>query len=193
MNRPPSLLTAVGRIVRELVRTAVRQQRRATEPRRWDSAERPPRRGAAPQSSQTPPPLSDHYPGDYQGMPAVTYAPVPGRRPDPGEVVWTWVPFEEDHTRGKDRPVLLVGRDGEWLLGLPMTSLDHDRDAAQEAAEGRYWHDIGRGPWDPKGRSSEVRLNRVVRIDPRGVRRVSAHVSAATFDAVVAGMRRRIR
>ena len=36
--------------------------------------------------------------------------------PDPGEVCWAWVPYEEDETRGKDRPVLLLALDGtEWL------------------------------------------------------------------------------
>ena len=38
------------------------------------------------------------------------------------------MPFEEDHTQGKDRPVLLVGTDGPWLLAVPLTSKDHDRD-----------------------------------------------------------------
>ncbi|GAB5080487.1 hypothetical protein ARTHROSP310_36360 [Arthrobacter sp. AD-310] len=29
---------------------------------------------------------------------------MPDGEPDPGEVVWTWVPYQEDHGRGKDRP-----------------------------------------------------------------------------------------
>lgn len=33
-----------------------------------------------------------------------TYAPVANGRPDPGEVVWAWVPYEEDTSQGKDRP-----------------------------------------------------------------------------------------
>ena len=57
-------------------------------------------------------------------MPSLNYQPRPDGRPDPGEVVWTWVPFQEDFSRGKDRPVLLVGRDGTWLLGVPLTSKD---------------------------------------------------------------------
>ena len=85
-------------------------------------------------------------------------------------LVWTWVPYEEDHAQGKDRPVLLIGRDGGWLLGLQVTSQDHDRDAAQEARAGRYWLDIGTGEWDRQGRASEVCVNRIVRIDPDGVR-----------------------
>jgi hypothetical protein len=87
------------------------------------------------------------------------YAPRAGLLADPGEVVWTWVPYEEDHSQGKDRPVLVIGHDGEWLLALPLTSQDHDRDAGQEASQGRYWLDIGAGPWDTSGRSSEVRIN----------------------------------
>ncbi|HOA02746.1 MAG TPA: type II toxin-antitoxin system PemK/MazF family toxin, partial [Dermatophilaceae bacterium] len=46
------------------------------------------------------------YPGDFTGIPDLRWAPRHDGRPDPGEVVWTWVPFEEDHTQGKDRPVL---------------------------------------------------------------------------------------
>lgn len=132
------------------------------------------------------------YPGDFRGMPRVAYQPVLGRRPDPGEVVWTWVPFEEDHSRGKDRPVLLVGRDGPWLLGLQLTSVDHDRDAVQEEAAGRHWVDIGTGDWDERRRPSEVRVNRVIRVDPDAVRRVSVSLPRERFDDVVAGMRRHL-
>lgn len=140
---------------------------------------------------RTPSPASG-YPGDYVGMPPVSYAPMSGSCPDPGEVVWAWVPYEEDHTRGKDRPVLLVGRDGAWLLGLPLTSRDHDRDAHQEAQAGRVWMDVGTGGWDPRGRASEVRLNRVIRIDPDAVRRTSVALDRVRFDRVVAGMRRHL-
>jgi len=77
------------------------------------------------------------YPGDFSGMPAMAYAPKPDGQPDPGEIVWTWVPFEEDHTVGKDRPVLVVASDGDWLLAVMLTSRDHDLDAAQEQRAGR--------------------------------------------------------
>jgi hypothetical protein len=66
------------------------------------------------------------------------YAPRLDGDPDPGEIVWTWVPFEEDFSQGKDRPVLLVGSDGDWLLGVMLTSKDHSRDARDEARWGRY-------------------------------------------------------
>lgn len=124
------------------------------------------------------------YPGDFQGIPRLVYAPEPGSAADPGEICWTWVPFEEDHTRGKDRPVLIIGRDGAWLLGLGLTSQDHDLDREQEAREGRYWVEIGTGAWDPEGRVSEVRVNRIIRIDPDQVRRVAGRLDRARFDTV---------
>ncbi|HEY1485534.1 MAG TPA: type II toxin-antitoxin system PemK/MazF family toxin, partial [Micromonosporaceae bacterium] len=46
------------------------------------------------------------------------YAPDLDGQADPGEIVWTWVTFEDDPHQGKDRPVLVVGRDGAKLLGL---------------------------------------------------------------------------
>ncbi|MGL5851366.1 MAG: type II toxin-antitoxin system PemK/MazF family toxin [Phycicoccus sp.] len=129
------------------------------------------------------------YAGDHEGPIDPVYAADPDGRPDPGEVVWAWVPFEEDHTRGKDRPVLLVGRDGPWLLALPMTSRDHDRDAAQERAAGRRWVDIGTGPWDPGGRPSEARVDRVLRLGDGAIRREGAVLSRARFDDVVRALR----
>ena len=131
------------------------------------------------------------YPGDFTGTPDLVYAANPDGRPDPGEIVWTWVPFEEDHQQGKDRPVLLVGHDAGWLLGLMLTSKDHDRDAAQEARYGRQWLDIGSGAWDRAGRPSEVRLDRVLRVDPAAVRREGATLDRATFDEVAAAVRAR--
>ena len=129
------------------------------------------------------------YPGDFKGTPRITYSPAPGEEADPGEVVWTWVPYEEDHREGKDRPVLIIGRDHEWLLGLLLTSKDHDRDAAQEARSGRFWMDIGTGEWDPQRRPSEVRINRIIRIDPDDVRRIGAVLDRDVFDAVAAAVR----
>ena len=116
----------------------------------------------------------------------LTYAPKPDGRPDPGEIVWTWVPYEDDPAQGKDRPVLVVGRDGARLVGLMLTSKDHDRDAAQEARDGRFWLDIGSGPWDAQGRPSEVRVNRLIDVDPDAVRREGAVLDAPRFAAVLA-------
>jgi hypothetical protein len=133
--------------------------------------------------------VTSRYPGDFTGRVDAVYAPAADGRPDPGEIVWTWVPFEEDHRQGKDRPVLVVGHDGPWLLALQLTSKDHDRDEAQERRAGRLWVDIGAGPWDRRGRPSEVRVNRVLRIDPGAVRREGSVLPRDRFDDVVAGMR----
>jgi hypothetical protein len=115
----------------------------------------------------------------------IEYAPQRDGLPDPGEVVWAWVPYEDDPAQGKDRPVLVIGLDGDQLLGLQLTSKDHDRDAAQEAAAGRFWMDIGTGAWDGEHRPSEVRLNRLLRLDPAAVRREGAALPKDLFDAVV--------
>lgn len=127
---------------------------------------------------------SSTYPGDFNGPVEMIYAPHPDGAPDPGEVVWTWVPYEEDYSQGKDRPVLLIGWDGDWLLGLQLTSQDHDRDAEQERRAGREWVDIGSGAWDSRGRPSEVRVNRIIRVDPGGIRRQGAVLSEAVFERV---------
>jgi len=126
----------------------------------------------------------------------VGYAPRADGAPDPGEVVWAWVPYDEGDGRGKDRPVLLLGRqphgspDPEAWLGLMLTSKDHDRDAAQEARWGRHWMDVGSGGWDGERRPSEVRLDRLLVLDPAGIRREGAALDRATFDRVVAAARR---
>jgi hypothetical protein len=117
------------------------------------------------------------------------YAPQQDGQPDPGEVVWAWVPYEDDPTQGKDRPVLVLASDDRQVLALQLTSVDHDRDAAQEAAAGRYWMDVGTGAWDGEGRASEVRLNRLLVLEPAAVRREGAALDRALFEAVLAAAR----
>lgn len=121
------------------------------------------------------------YPGDYTGTVAVNYNPSLDGEPDPGEIVWGWVPYEEDHSQGKDRPVLLVGRDGKWLLGLMLTSKDNTNGVHRNDD----YVDIGSGSWDAQGRPSEVKLDRVIRMDPATVRREGAVLDKRRFDLVV--------
>ena len=118
-----------------------------------------------------------------------SYEPNPDGQPDPGEVVWAWVAYEDDPSQGKDRPVLLVGRDGDDLLGLQLTSKDHDRDAEDEARYGRHWMDVGSGDWDREHRDSEVRLDRLLRLPAAEVRREGAALERRVFDAVVVAAR----
>ena len=119
-----------------------------------------------------------------------SYSPEQDGRPDPGEVVWAWVAYEDDAAKGKDRPVLVIGRDGAELLCLQLTSKDHDRDAADEARHGRSWMDVGSGGWDRERRPSEVRLDRLLRLPESGVRREGAALDRAVFDAVVLAARK---
>ena len=123
------------------------------------------------------------------GLPAFSYSPDPDGEADPGEVVWAWVPFEEDPTQGKDRPVLVLARHDNRLVVAQMTSKDHDRDAAQEARWGRFWYDVGTGDWDRQGRPSEVRLDRLLLVEPASVRREGATMNQEVFDGVVAALR----
>lgn len=158
-----------------------------SESRKDESRQRESRQGEARTSGSSAPKPSapastgasdgSDYPGDYRDMINFEYSPSLDGDADPGEIVWTWVPFEEDHSQGKDRPVLLVGRDGEYLLALMMTSKDHNN---REHADPNYL-DIGSGPWDPQGRASEVKLNRVIRVRPDAMRREGAIMPEDTF------------
>jgi hypothetical protein len=175
VSRPslPSLL-------RGLIGSAGRRRPpRADQP----DARRPPRR--APEYRAGNPYGPDGYPGDFTRTLHPAYSPDPDGQADPGEVIWTWVPFEEDHSQGKDRPVLVVGRDGEWLLGLMMTSKDHD---AHPNRRGEVWLDLGAGEWDARHRSSEVRVDRVLRVAPGSVRREGAVLDRSRFQTVAAAV-----
>ena len=124
------------------------------------------------------------------GVPDVEYRPRDDDRPDPGEICWAWVPYDEGDGRGKDRPVLVIGRRDDDLLGLQLSSQDHDLDAADEARHGRFWTDIGTGAWDRQGRPSEVRLDKLLVLDPARVRREGAALDRERFDRVIAEARR---
>ena len=128
--------------------------------------------------------------GGRTSAPDVQYRPRDDGAADPGEIVWAWVPYDEGDGRGKDRPVLVIGRRGTDLLGLMLSSQDHDRDAADEARHGRVWTDLGTGAWDARGRPSEVRLDRLLQLAPGDVRREGAALDRARFDRVVAEARR---
>lgn len=119
-------------------------------------------------------------------LPIFTYDPEPDDDADPGEVVWAWVPYQENENIGKDRPVLVVGRYNKHLLAVQLTSKDHNRDRIQENREGRYWIDIGEGAWDRNRRDSEARVDRVLIMRPGDVRRLGAKLEEPIFHSVVA-------
>jgi hypothetical protein len=112
----------------------------------------------------------------------LVYSPNLDGRADVGEIVWTWVTYQDDPTRGKDGPVLVVGRDHHTLLGLMMSS-------QQREAADRDWVSIGSGSWDDEGRQSWVRLDRVLDVPEEGIRREGAILERAIFDLVAARLR----
>ncbi len=113
----------------------------------------------------------------------LVYSPELDGRADPGEIVWTWVPYEDDPRNGKDRPVLVVGRDESTLDGL-MLSTNSDRDGQ------RHWFALGPGPWDRDRRPSWVRLDRVLTVAEGGIRREGAVLDRRRFDSIAAELRR---
>lgn len=106
----------------------------------------------------------------------VEYTPDMDGEADPGEVVWAWVPYEEDPNRGKDRPVVIIGRTGGDFAGVALTSRD----------KGRRDHvPVGTGAWDPKRRDSWAKVDRLLTIDADEVRREGAVLAKNRFDEVV--------
>jgi len=140
-----------------------------------------------------PPALARTVPPHPRVTPTATLARTIDYHPDldgdadPGEVVWTWVPFEEDPARGKDRPVLIVGRDHhdtepDHVLGLMLSSQDYH-------AGDPDWRALGAGVWDEDHRMSFVRLDRVLVVAADHIRREGAILDRARFDTVAAELR----
>jgi hypothetical protein len=110
----------------------------------------------------------------------ITYAPEVDGEPDPGEVVWAWVPYEEDVTRGKDRPLVVIGVEADELVGVALTS---------RPRRGRFR--LGRGAWDGFGHVSWAKLDQIVRLPAGEFRREGATLERPRFDALIAELRRR--
>jgi hypothetical protein len=114
----------------------------------------------------------------------MSYSPQTDGAPDPGEIVWTWVPFEENDGRGKDRPVLVVAAESAGTyLAVQLTSKDHD-------GEGDFVS-VGAGGWDGEHRPSWVNLDRVVRVREGGMRREAAALPREPFEEVTSRLRER--
>ncbi len=128
-------------------------------------------------------PISKDFVPTAQRARKLVYAPDLDGRADPGEIVWTWVVYEDDPTRGKDRPVLVVGRDRSTLLGLMLSSQEHHRNDPN-------WVAIGSGTWDYEMRQSWVRLDRVLDVPEEGIRREGAILERQTFEIVASRLRR---
>jgi len=108
---------------------------------------------------------------------SVGYSPSRNGMPDSGEVIWTWVPYEENDGRGKDRPVLVIGRQSEdRVYAVRMTSKAHDRD--------RDFLSIGSGSWDSQGRESWVDIEQLYSVHDAGMRREAAVLDRQRYGRV---------
>lgn len=168
-----------GEILR-YARTALRMLRAAPRPATASS-----RKPSGPATQRRVP--GGGYPGDYRGIPAVEYSPRDDGRPDPGEIVWAWVPYEDDFSRGKDRPVLVIAYHGDLLLALMLTTRDRNNGSGRDDD----YIDIGTGAWDPKRRPSEVKLDRILQLNPADVRRNGAALERERFQRVAERLRAR--
>lgn len=117
----------------------------------------------------------------------VEYTPDLDGEADPGEVVWAWVPYQDDPNRGKDRPVVVIGRagrpdvTGDRLVGVPLTSKQKRR--ADHVP-------VGTGGWDPKRRPSWAKVDRLIEFDADDVRREGSILDRDRFDDVVGNLSR---
>jgi hypothetical protein len=111
----------------------------------------------------------------------IEYRPEADGDADPGEVVWAWVPYQEDPNRGKDRPVVLVGRFADDWAGVPLTS----------KKKGRADHvPVGSGGWDPKRRPSWAKVDQLLHLDDDDIRREGSALDKHRFDDVIGNLAR---
>lgn len=174
-------------LIREVRRRAPRllsRRRRVAPPGQKPATTGAPSPAGGPSSQ-----AAREYPIPPSGLPPVEYAPQADGEPDPGEIVWAWVPYEDNPRLGKDRPVLIIARMRGGFLGLQLTSQNHSRDLEREARFGRHWLGIGSGSWDAQRRDSEVRLDRVLFLPPQGVRREGSSLDKQRFLEVAAALR----
>ena len=95
------------------------------------------------------------------------------------------MPYEENDGRGKDRPVIILAVDGEYVIFAQMTSKDHADHGIRKDKYGTWWMDIGTGAWDPKGRPSEIKLNILWIVHESHIRRMGSALDADIYSEVV--------
>ncbi|MFB9642396.1 type II toxin-antitoxin system PemK/MazF family toxin [Agromyces lapidis] len=191
MSDTSRFLTALGRVLRAIVSPSSTRSSTASAPSgagrssQGSDASRPtPFAGEEASPGQFGDDATIEIDADRLRGVELSYAPTPDGDPDPGEVVWTWVPFEERDGRGKDRPVVIVAASqaGDYLA-VQLTSKAHDGD--------RDYVSLGEGPWDASGRPSWAKIDRVFRVRAGGVRREAASLDERRFDLVAGALSQR--
>jgi hypothetical protein len=116
----------------------------------------------------------------YLGPVVLDYAPESDGKPDPGEVVWAWVGYEEDPDIGKDRPLVVIGRTGDQadtVVALLLSSQNREGE--------RGWVFLGTGAWDRERRESWVRVDRLLAVPQDGIRREGAVLQRDRFRKLI--------
>ena len=114
----------------------------------------------------------------------LTYAPDRDGTPDAGEIIWTWVPYAERDGRGKDRPVLVIGRQSDdRVYALRLTSKSHEGD--------RDFLALGTGEWDSQGRPSWVDIEQLYLVHDQAMRREAAVLDRERFGGIAAALKKR--
>jgi hypothetical protein len=189
------ILSAVADMIIRML--AKEDPKRPPRPRHPDAVLRPDGRAGSPSATRgAQHPVDELSPGQIPGSATVQvdpgrvqdvnvgYSPSRNDIPNAGEVIWTWVPYEENDGRGKDRPVLVIGRQSaDRVYAVRMTSKAHDGD--------RDFLSIGSGDWDSRGRESWVDIEQLYSVHHEGMRREAAVLDRTRYDRVAQALTRR--
>lgn len=112
----------------------------------------------------------------------IFYAPDMDGQTDPGEVVWIWAPADGPGKPPRERAMVVVGRNRNSILGLLISCNPEHRNDDN-------WLDIGSGGWDPRGRQSWVRLDRIIEVSELGIRRQGTVIPQGRFERIANRLR----
>ncbi|GAA1754392.1 type II toxin-antitoxin system PemK/MazF family toxin [Agromyces humatus] len=176
MTDTSRFLTALGRVLRPLFTSGSKQRADVSTPRRARTATVTPGEAEVSPGQAGDDATIEIDPRRLRTV-RLAYTPERDGEPDPGEIVWTWVPYEERDGRGKDRPVVIVAASNAGdFLAVQLTSKAHDGD--------RDFVALGDGAWDSEGRPSWARIDRVFRVRAGGMRREASSLDSRRYSLV---------
>ena len=109
---------------------------------------------------------------DFGGVATLEYAPHPERR--------------DERSREEPGAATRPARSAVWRARwAPSLRVGPDRGSLGRIGQ----FDVGSGDWDARRRPSEVRLDRVLQLDPARVRREGATLDQGRFEAVAQALR----
>ncbi|MEJ5919363.1 MULTISPECIES: type II toxin-antitoxin system PemK/MazF family toxin [unclassified Corynebacterium] len=113
---------------------------------------------------------------------SILYSPDMDGQTESGEVVRVHVQIDGDHQPIHERSAVVLGRDRHALLGALIST-------REEHANDPKWLFIGTGAWDPQGRPSWVRIDRILIIPESGIRRSGTFMPRRRFDRIASRLR----